>query len=129
MWDLDFQSILSDTEKAAWNALNSVCTNFLGNHKAENYREVVSEMLECVHIVKCSISPKLHFLESYPDFFPQNLGEVRDEHGERFHQDIYIMGKWFMGRQKCGMLAEYCWSIVRETPESGYKRKRSRKMF
>jgi hypothetical protein len=43
--DLDSDSVLSDTEKAAWNALKSVHTNFLGNHKAENYREVVSEML------------------------------------------------------------------------------------
>jgi hypothetical protein len=27
------------------------------------------------------------------DFFPQNLGAVIDEHGERFHQDIAVMEK------------------------------------
>jgi len=26
-------------------------------------------------------------------FFPENLGEVNDEHGERFHQDIMDYGK------------------------------------
>jgi len=57
------------------------------------------------------------------------LGKVSNEHGERFDQDISIMEKQFMGRRYCGMLAEYCWSIVTETPESGYKRKRSRKTF
>jgi len=42
---MDFHSTLSITEKAAWNAVKSMCTNFLGNHKAENCREIVSEML------------------------------------------------------------------------------------
>jgi hypothetical protein len=37
--------------------------------------------------------------------------------------------KQFMGRRNCGMLAEYCWSIVTETPESGYKIKIPRKTF
>jgi hypothetical protein len=70
---------------------------------------------------------KLHFLDCHLDFFPKNLGEVSNEHRERYHQDISIMEKWFVGRWNCGMLAECCWSIVRETPDSGYKRKRSRK--
>jgi hypothetical protein len=43
--EMDFHSTLSITEKAAWNAVKSMCTNFLGNHKAENCREIVSEML------------------------------------------------------------------------------------
>jgi hypothetical protein len=49
MWeviqDLYFHSTWSDIEKATWNALKSVCTNFLGNHKAENCTEIVSGML------------------------------------------------------------------------------------
>jgi hypothetical protein len=32
------------------------------------------------------MSLKIHFFVSYLDFFPENLGEVSDEHGERFHQ-------------------------------------------
>jgi len=41
----------------------------------------------------CKMSLKIHFLESYLDFFPQNPGEVSDEHSERFHQDIMSMEK------------------------------------
>jgi hypothetical protein len=54
--DLDFHSTLSDIEKAAWNFLKSLCTNFLGNHKAENYREIVSEMLKHFKFMKCNMS-------------------------------------------------------------------------
>jgi len=41
----------------------------------------------------CNMILKIHFLESHLDFFPENLGEVNDEHGERFHQDIMDYGK------------------------------------
>ncbi|UYV84383.1 hypothetical protein LAZ67_X001983 [Cordylochernes scorpioides] len=39
------------------------------------------------------MSLKIHFLHSHLDFFPNNLGAVSDEHGERFHQDISSMEK------------------------------------
>jgi hypothetical protein len=60
------------------------------------------------------MSLKLHFLDSHLDLFLKNLEEVSDEHGKRFHQDISIMKKLFVGRWNCGMLAEYCWCIMRE---------------
>jgi len=46
-------STLSLTEKAAWNAVKSKCTNFLGNYKAENCREIFSEI--CLQFMKCSV--------------------------------------------------------------------------
>ncbi|UYV70783.1 K02A2.6-like [Cordylochernes scorpioides] len=39
------------------------------------------------------MSLKIHFLHSHLDFFPDNLGAVSDEHGERFHQAISSMEK------------------------------------
>jgi hypothetical protein len=107
MQNPDFHSTLNDTEKAAWKAFTSMCTNFLGNHKAETYREFVSEMLKCFQVMKYNMSLKLHFLDYHPDLFPKNLGAVSDEHGERSHQDISIMEKGFVGRWNRGMLAEY----------------------
>jgi hypothetical protein len=74
-----------------------VCTNFIGNHKGENYREIVSGMLKCFHVTKSSVSLKLHVLDSCLDFFPQNLGEVSNEHSERFHQDMSTVEKWGVG--------------------------------
>jgi hypothetical protein len=41
------------------------------------------------------------------DFFPENLGEVSDEHGERFHQDIMAMEKQYQDKLTSSMLADY----------------------
>jgi len=44
------------------------------------------------------MSLKIHFLESHLHFFPENLGEVSDEHGERFLQDIMVIEKRYQGK-------------------------------
>jgi hypothetical protein len=41
----------------------------------------------------CNMNLKIHFLESHVDFFPEKLGKVSDEHGERFHPRYYDYGK------------------------------------
>nr|CAH7720188.1 unnamed protein product [Callosobruchus chinensis]CAH7723644.1 unnamed protein product [Callosobruchus chinensis]CAH7723806.1 unnamed protein product [Callosobruchus chinensis]CAH7724224.1 unnamed protein product [Callosobruchus chinensis]CAH7724230.1 unnamed protein product [Callosobruchus chinensis] len=71
----------------------------------------------------CNISLKVHFLHSHLDFFPENLGAVYDEHGERFHQDIAKMEKRFPGKWSASMLAKYCWFLGRDSCTSGYKGK------
>lgn len=35
-----------------------------------------------------NMSLKIAFLDSHRDLFPENLGAVIDEHGERLYQDI-----------------------------------------
>jgi hypothetical protein len=85
MLDLNFHCTWSETEKAAWNVLRSVCTNLLGNHKAKNYGEILSEMFKFFQVMQCNMSLKLHFLDSLLDIFFQNMGEVNDEDVGRFH--------------------------------------------
>ena len=68
------------------------------------------------------MSLKIHFLHSHLDFFPQNCGAVSDEHGERFHQDIAAMEKWYQGKWSPSMLADYCWTITKDVPDIEYKR-------
>jgi len=46
---------------------------------------------------------KIHFLESHLVFPPENLGEISDEHGERFHQDILAMEKRYQGKWTSNM--------------------------
>ena len=60
------------------------------------------------------MSLKVHVLHSHLDFFAENLGDVNDEHGERFHQDISVMEKRFIGKWNPGMLADYCWNMIKE---------------
>nr|XP_034177635.1 uncharacterized protein LOC117603039 isoform X1 [Osmia lignaria] len=46
------------------------------------------------------------------DFFPCNLGDVSDEHGERFHQDISVMENRYFAKDSATMLADYCWTLI-----------------
>ena len=76
---------MNEEEKAAWLSFVDVIKNFLGNKKAGNHEDVVSNMLSAFHDLGCKMSIKVHFLFSHLDKFPDNLGAVSDEHGERFH--------------------------------------------
>jgi hypothetical protein len=73
--------------------IQKITTNFLGNHKAENYRDMTANLEKIDKAVGCNMSLKVNFVDSHLDFFPQNLRSVSDEHGERFHQDISTMEK------------------------------------
>jgi len=68
------------------------------------------------------MSVKIHFLSSHLDFFPENCGSVSDEHGERFHQDIAAMGGRYKGKWSPLMLADYCWTFIRDSPNPTFNR-------
>ena len=91
--DSEFDQALFGKEKLAWKAFELVETKFLGNTKADNYMELVSNLLKAYSRMGRNMSLKKHFLDSHLDFFPPNCREVSDEHGERFHQDISSMEK------------------------------------
>lgn len=75
------------------------------------------------------MSLKLHFLYSHLDYFPENLGDVSEEQGERFHQDLKEMERRYQGRWTKTMLADYCWNLKRDEPDALHKRQsRSRSL-
>jgi hypothetical protein len=94
MQDKQFDDDFNETEKNAWLSFKRICKDFLGNHKPANYQDVVQEKLTLYNAMGCNMSLKIHSLESHLDVFPENFGEVSDEHGERFHQDTMAMVKW-----------------------------------
>jgi hypothetical protein len=77
-----FEHLSPETEKSAWLTFEAVCLNFLGNVKAENYKELVEDVLKAYQTMECNMSLKIHFLHSHLDFFPLNLGAVSDEQGK-----------------------------------------------
>jgi len=111
MQDKQFGEDLNETERNAWLSFKRICKDFLGNHKAVNYRDVLQDLLNSYKAMGCNMSLKIHFLDSHLEFFPENLGEVSDEHGERFHQDIMTMEKRYQGKWTSSMLAHYCWTL------------------
>jgi len=112
---------LTETENSAWLTFRAVCLNFLGNIKAENYKELVENKLNAYQTMGCNMSLKIHFLHSHWGLFPFNLGAVGDEHVERFHQDFSTMEKRYVGKSSQNMLADYCWNLNEEVSVASYK--------
>ena len=129
MNDRDFIKSMNDLEKNAWEAFVSVVKNFLGNRKSSNYKELVKELTRSFQVLGCNMSIKLHFLNSHLQSFPANLGDVSDEQGERFHQDIKVMEDRYQGRWDIHMMADYCWNIQRDCTGSLYSRRSTKRKF
>ena len=96
--DKHFDENLNETERNAWLSFKRIFKDFSGNHKAANYQDVFQDLLTSYEAMGCNVSLKIHFLESHLNFFPANLGEVSDEHGDKFHQDIMVMKKRYQGK-------------------------------
>ena len=61
------------------------------------------------------MSLKIHFLHSRSEFFPDNLGDVSDKHGERFHEDISDIEIRYQGKPNDRKMGDYCWYLQRES--------------
>ena len=45
------------------------------------------------------------------DRFPENLGNLSEQQGERLHQNITVMEERYQGRWDTHMIADYCWNL------------------
>jgi len=116
MKDKHFDMLLQRNEKVAWDSFKFVVKGFLGNRRAQNYEELVNNLLQSYQKLGCNMSLKIHFLHAHLDFCPENCGAMSDEHGERFHQDISLIEKRYQGKWNCVMLSDYCWTLARDAP-------------
>jgi len=112
--DCDSPNSMNEKESCAWSAFVETVKNFLRNRKAVNYKGIVAKLLSTLQDTGANMSIKLHFLYSHLDRFPENRGDLSDEQGERFHQDISEMEVRHQGRWDAAMLADYCWLIKRD---------------
>jgi len=85
-----------------------VTISFLGNHKAENYPDMVAYLVQCYKAMEYNMPKKVHLLDFLLNFFPENFGAVSDEHGGRFHQDISTMEKRYQGKWGYPL----CWLVI-----------------
>ena len=85
-------------ETRAWKAFSKVVHKFLGNKRADNYIELMEELLLSLQDLGCRMSIKVHYLHSHLSEFPANLGDVIGEQGERFYQDVKVMEERYQGR-------------------------------
>ena len=61
MRDQKFCDSVNEVELAAWLSFVEVVKNFLGNYRADNYKEIVNNMLANFRILSISMSIKAHF--------------------------------------------------------------------
>ena len=103
---------MSDLERNAWQAFRMIVEGFLGKHRRDDYAKWVSNLIKSYEKLGCRMFLKLNFLHSHLDFFRENFGNVSEEHGERFHQDIQVMKKRYQGRWDEAMMGDYVWNLV-----------------
>jgi len=111
-----FDRLFQGEEKAAWDRFKCVVKGFLGNRMAQNYEELVNNILQSYQKLGCNMSLKIHFLLLNLDLFPENCGAVSVEQGERLHQEISSMEKRYQGKWYCAMVADDCWTLAWGTP-------------
>ena len=54
--DVKFHDQISEVEKQACKSLKNDTTNILGYHKAENYRDIVADLLKSYKATECNVS-------------------------------------------------------------------------
>jgi hypothetical protein len=59
--DVLSEHLLMEAEKSAWLMFKVVFLNFLGNVQAENYKELVEDLLNAYQTVRCNMSLTIHF--------------------------------------------------------------------
>ena len=63
------------------------------------------------------------------DRFPDNLGDINDEQGERFNQDVKVMEERYQGRWDVSMNFDYHWSFKRDFPDNKHTRNSMKRKF
>ena len=119
MGDPKFCDSMNEVELAAWLSFVEVVKNVLGNCRAYKYKEIVNNILGNLRTLGINMNIKVHFLHSHLDGFPENVGDVSEEQDERFHQ----------GRENIKMMADYCWNLKCDVPDSKHSKKSRKRKF
>ena len=72
------------------------------------YKKEIEELLKSFCLFEAQMSVKLHSLQSYLDYFPKNCGDLSEEQGEHFYQDIRIMEERYQSKWGVNFLTDYC---------------------
>ena len=80
---------------------------FFGKFQVKFASRRCFELLAAYKEMGCRMSLKMLFRHSHLEFFPENLGAVSDEQGERFHQDIQAMEERYRGVWNEGIMGDY----------------------
>ena len=75
----EFAKLLNRKQKTVWNSFVAVVHGFLGNHKAENYLQLVQTLIKNYAKMGYRRSLKVHTLDAHPDKFKKNMAAYSEE--------------------------------------------------
>lgn len=108
--DEEFLAILLEQEIIAMKALEATLSGFFGNHKADNFEELVQNLLNSMNSLGSKMTVKVHVIDSHLDRFPKNVGHCSDEQGEALHQDWAEHQERYKGHDLVSMMADILYS-------------------
>lgn len=117
MRDEQFENALPEEEEIAWDNLKAVIAGVLGNHREDNWRILVENMLQSFDNIGVNMSLKVHFMHHHQDEFANQMPCESDEHGERFHQISAQLEHWYSGKKINSLLADLCWNLQSEVDD------------
>jgi hypothetical protein len=79
--------------------LKDVISKFLGNYRDQNYKNIISHMLDKFKELGCNMSLKVHFSNSHLEYFTANLGAISENEGKGY---IKISRRWKEGIREGG---------------------------
>ena len=120
---------MTPVERDVWLSFVLVTKYFLRTTKADNHVHLVNDILKKFKRLNVHMSIKIHFPFSHLDRFSKNLRAVSDEKWERFHQDIKVFEQRYQGRWDSHMMADYCWTIMKENISSEQIRRSKKTIF
>ena len=124
-----FVESMTVVESATWITFSLVVKNFLGNTKADHYKELVEDVLFNFQNLEVKMSIKVHYLFCHLNKFPENLGDLGKEQEERFHQDIKVTEERYQRRWNTHMKADYCWNLQHHRLLAFHTRKSYKRRF
>ena len=129
--DEGFTAQMSAREKRAWTSFRVEFQTFLASTEALITKNKSRSYLKAIDPLEpgCLSNCISDFLSSHLDYFPDNCGDYSKEQGERFHHDLRHMEERYQGYWDVSMLADYCWCLKRDLPNSTHKRKSLKRHF
>lgn len=117
-----FPGTMLHAEHVAWINFCSVSRHVLGKDVSEDWKQKVDSLMSSFQNLGClNVTSKMHLLSKHKDKYEKYLGIYSDEHGERLHKDMQSIEKRYGKSLNKEMLAEYIWSLKRDT--HAFKRK------
>ena len=121
--DQDFSTKLNYTDKRAWMAFENVCRNFPGKEKSGKFQW---NCAAANFTIQWGITCNWNFILCIPIwiFSPWKQGSLLWWTWRKFLHEISRIENRCSGKWSPNTLADYCWSLIRETPTGEARGKR-----